>query len=151
MEDPNYKAPETTEEQLDAILRVLFFYKMNQQESDHQSAGYDISDICEGLELNLEAAQIRLLETFLLDDGYVEPLHQLIGRFIRISAKGVSFFASGGYEKQLKELEREKEKEEFELKLKKSNLTTNNWTRFGIILSLIIGIISLILSIRANL
>lgn len=149
MEDVEYTPADTTEEQLDAILLLLLSSKLNSSFADHANSGFNITTLCENLELKIEKGEEQFLSATLYGDGYVDPLHENLSHIFRISNKGVRFITAGGYVQQLKDKEHKKELEIWEVNLKKSTISANRWVKIGIVFSFILSIASLLISIIA--
>jgi hypothetical protein len=139
----------TQNEKLDKILKGLAGYTFENETTCRSNFGHFIKDICDILKIELEKGEEILLQGKLLIDGYIEYTNPEVELLIRISNKGLDFISTGGYKKIEEEELLKHEKEELEKKLLKSNITTNKWTRIGIVVTILVSAIALIISVIA--
>lgn len=85
----------------------------------------------------------------LLNDGFIEPVNPLVSFVVRISHKGVGFITKGGYTTLDEENRRRRETEDINRELVRSSISMNKLSKYGIAISIIVSLVSLLISILA--
>lgn len=97
---------DTTEDRLDTILYALWTIKSRMSLTDQFNSGVFISRCYDALNFEIDALELSLLESRLIQDGYIELINESLPDLVRITSKGINFIADGGYQEQSEKEER---------------------------------------------